>query len=466
MRRTYILLSAVLFFAIAIPCYAEQAPYAQQESRLTYLYSLRERNPEDTSVQDSIDKERKDLRDIVQEELLQTIAAPVSDELSESDPMRALDRQQAVVDSLRDRIAERSADLDLLNTEEHQVYLNPPTETGATEPLRLTKSHAELLAKRAVFEERIAALEAVLSVNVQRLEKLQMEQRREQFAFLRSMALYAVVIFLVWLFEHIVRTAALTRIRRPEYRYAAIKIFTAAVYTIVTLWLLSALLVRHPSIITSFAIIGAGLAIALQDVVKDILGWMMIRQHRLFTQGQRVTIGIDTGEIIDIGMLRTKMLEVGIEGNPVLERTGKILSLPNAAVLTQRVTNHSATSDFVRAEMHVTVTFDSKWEKAEQILLAILEEQTGAFDEKDKRQYALRTKIYFVPKQSSGPAVHVDIAADGIEFTLRFSVPIGEKRPISTQIAKEILRQFDKHKDIELAYKTSRIISSVYEPRS
>jgi small-conductance mechanosensitive channel len=277
------------------------------------------------------------------------------------------------------------------------------------------------------------------------------------------MAFYATLLFLVWLFEHVVRTVVLTRIRRLEYRYAAIKVFTATVYTITVLWILSALLVRHPSIITSFAIVGAGIAIALQDVVKDILGWMMIRQHRLFTQGQRVTIGTDTGEIIDIGALRTRMLEVGTEGNPVLERTGKILSLPNAAVLTQRVTNHSATSDFVRAEMHVTVTFESNWEKAEKILLAILEEQTGAFEEKDKRQYASRTKMYFVPKQSRGPAVHVDIAADGIDFTLRFSVPIGERRPIATQVAKEVLRRFSEHSDIELAYKTSRILSGPYE---
>jgi len=343
------------------------------------------------------------------------------------------------------------------------VYLNPPTETGATESIRLTKSHAELLAKRAVLEERVAALEAVLSANEQRLEKLQTEQRREQFTFLRSMGFYAILLFLVWLFEHVVRTAVLTRIGRREYRYAAIKIFTAAVYTITVLWILSALLARHPSIITSFAIIGAGIAIALQDVVKDILGWMMIRQHRLFTQGQRVTIGNDTGEIIDIGVLRTRMLEVGIEGSPVLERTGKILSLPNSVVLTQHVINHSATSDFVRAEMHVTVTYESNWEKAEKILLTTLEEQTGAFEEKDKRQYASRTKMYFVPKQSRGPAVHVDIAADGIDFTLRFSIPIGERRPIATQIAKEILRRFAEHGDIELAYKTSRILSGAYE---
>jgi len=456
---------ATLLFS-AWPCIA-QSPATAEEALLTSLYRQQLAEPENQWVNDRIASELENIRKNTQEEMLQTIGAPVSEELSESDPTRAIDRQEAVVQTLKDRIAERKVDIELLEAEEQKFYLNPepPTGSGATEQFRLTKSHAELLAKRAILKERIAALESLLAINEQRLEKLTLDQRRQQFGFLRTIATYGAVLLLIWLFERIVSTTMLTRIRKLEYRYTAIKAFTMAVYIFAALWLLSAILAKHPNIITSFAIIGAGVAIAMQDVVKDVLGWMMIRQHQLFTQGQRVTIGVETGEVVDIGMLRTRMLDVGLEGEPVLERTGKILSVPNSAVLTQSVLNHSATSDFVRAEMRISVTYESDWEKAEKILRAVLEQETAQYEEKEKRQHSDRTRMYFIPKQSRGPAVHVDLGADGIDFTLRFSVPIGERRPVVTRISREILKQFTKAGNIELAYKTTRSYSTMLPPK-
>jgi hypothetical protein len=41
-------------------------------------------------------------------------------------------------------------------------------------------------------------------------------------------------------------------------------------------------------------------AAALQDVVKDVVGWAIVVQRRLYRPGDRVTLGIHTGDIIDI----------------------------------------------------------------------------------------------------------------------------------------------------------------------
>ncbi len=441
-------------------------PTPAQEAQLIELFRQQLANPEATWVQERIPAELERIRGDMEEEFLQTIAAPVSDELSETDLTRALDRQRTVVDTLRDRIAERRVDMELLDGEEKRYYLQPVTDTGATGgELRLTESHAELLAKRAILNERIGALESLLALNEERLRKLENDQSLEQLRFLRTAATYGLILLLIWLLERFVRVTFLTRIPRLEVRYAAIKFFTAAVYCITALWLIGVVMGRNPDLLTSFAIIGAGVAIAMQDIVKDILGWMMIRQNHLFTQGDRVTIGSQTGEVIDIGILRTRFLEVGMEGQPVVERTGKVLSLPNSTVLAQAVLNHSSTSDFVRAEMTITITYESNWQRADEILQDVLKKETFQYEEKEKRQYTSRTKMYFIPQQSRGPAVHIDLGADGIMFTLRFSVPIGERRPVVTRLAKEILRRFGNTGDIELAYKTSRVYSTALQPK-
>ncbi|MDD3897033.1 MAG: mechanosensitive ion channel [Candidatus Peribacteraceae bacterium] len=457
------IISLGTFWLLSMP-YAAQGQEAAKPidpTTLTQLYEQLQAQPENAYIQQRIDNERQNIRTQIEEELIGSIA-PTDDALSETDLPQAVEKQKRVVEGLAGKLAERKADLELLNTEEQQFYLSPQAATGALDTqFRLTQSHPELLARKAVLEDRIAILDSLLSLHQSKLQKLMLDQRLQQFSFLRSVGLYALILLFIWLLERFVRTTILIRIPRLEVRYAAVKIFTASVYAIAGLWIVSITLAKQPSIVTSFAIVGAGIAIALQDVVKDILGWFMIRQNQLFTQGQRVTISRFTGEVIDIGILRTKLLEVGAEGSPVLERTGKTLSVPNSLVLTQETINHNATSDFLRAEMPVTVTYESNWERAETILKRILEEETSTFGEVDQRQYAMRTLLYYIPRQSRGPAVHVKLGADGIEFTLRYFAPIGEQRPVATVIAKRILRAFKEAGDIELAYKTTRSYSTL-----
>ena len=66
------------------------------------------------------------------------------------------------------------------------------------------------------------------------------------------------------------------------------------------MWLLSKLVSDHPNVIASLAIVGAGIAVALQDIVKDIVGWIIVLQRRLYTLGDRVSIGNHTGDVIEI----------------------------------------------------------------------------------------------------------------------------------------------------------------------
>ena len=125
---------------------------------------------------------------------------------------------------------------------------------------------------------------------------------------------------------------------------------------------------KNPGILASFAIVGAGIAIAMQDIIKDIVGWVVIHQSKLFSQGDRVSIGQKTGEVIDIGLLHTKVLEIGMPPDGVLEQTGKVLSIPNSKVLSEYLNNYNTTSDFVKAEMKLTITFESNRRKAEELL--------------------------------------------------------------------------------------------------
>ena len=473
MRKT---VSPILGFLTAIvistqiftyPAHAQDTSNALNENILHTLYEELLKNPESTYIQKRIQDERAAIRGTIEMELQKTVEVPSEEqEIDATNVPKALERQKNIVTILQERLQERKVDLELLVAEEEAFYLRPTVQTGTLLPAyRLTTTHTELLTKKAILEDRISLLESLIAQQQERLEKLETEQLLLQFALLISIGKYLLVLFCIWFAERTVRNTLLRRIHNPDRRYTITKIFSSTIYILTATWIIVTVFAKYPGLITSLAIVGAGLAIALQDIVKDILGWGLILQHRLFVIGNRITIGNYTGEVVDIGILRTRVLEVGLPPHSVLEHTGKILSIPNAYVLTLPITNHSTISEFVNAEMHITITYESDWKKARRILHEIIQQETGAHTERERMQELQRTRMMYIHRQISGPEVYMDLAADGIDFVLRFSVPIGERRLIVSTLSEKILERFIAEGDIALAYKTVRSVSDKKEEK-
>lgn len=447
------------------PAQAQDASGQVSESILHTLYDEHLKNPESAYIQKRIQDERAAIRGTMEAELQKTVEVPPEEqEIDATNVPKALERQKNIVTILQERLQERRVDLELLVAEEEAFYLRPTGETGTLLPAyRLTSTHAELLTKKAILEERINLLESFIAQQQERLDKLETEQLLIQFALFISIGKYLLILVCIWFVERTFRNILLRKIHNPDRRYSVTKIFSSSIYILTALWIVVTVFAKYPSLITSLAIVGAGLAIALQDIVKDILGWGLILQHRLFSIGDRITIGNYTGEVVDVGVLRTRVLEVGIPPHSVLEHTGKILSIPNAYVLTLPITNHSTTSEFVNAELHITVTYESDWKKGRDILNKLLQKETSEHTERERTQEVQRTRMMYIHRQISGPEVYMDIAADGIEFTLRFSVPIGERRTVVTTLSEKIMERFAQE-GIALAYKTIRVFPNGTHP--
>ncbi len=121
---------------------------------------------------------------------------------------------------------------------------------------------------------------------------------------------------------------------------------------------------------TFIAVIIAGIAVALQDVLKSLVGWFYISTRAGVQIGSRIEVEGVTGDVIDIGVLKTTLLEVG---NLVYGRqsTGRLVTIPNHLMLSASVFSAATINPFVWQEMRVVVTYESDWERAEAILREI-----------------------------------------------------------------------------------------------
>ena len=136
------------------------------------------------------------------------------------------------------------------------------------------------------------------------------------------------------------------RVRDVKARHALRK---NTIYFI-NLLLLLAIFLTWIQKINSFTIllgfVSAGLALALQEVVLSIAGWFLILARRPFEAGDRIEINGVKGDVIDIRLLQTSLLEIGnwVDAD---QSTGRIVNVPNSYVFKHAHFNYSRGFEFI-----------------------------------------------------------------------------------------------------------------------
>lgn len=422
------------------------APLEQSEATLKQLYlqTLQVKTPS-AYLEGRIRTERARVRNLESQDLQTVVESATND--SDTSAGAAVQKQRTLVQTLQDRRAEASVDRDLAVDEEASI------EQGADpNDAEQRTAHADVLARHAVLQERIAAIDQVLTVQKDRLDRLESQERMATANQVFWLMLFLAVIAVIVILERWVRKILLSRIQESNRRYFATKIFTGFIYALLIVWVLTRIAAQFPGVITSFAIVGAAVAVALQTVIKDIVGWLIIIQKRLYAVGHRISVGPYTGDVMDITLLRTVIAEVHNTEARDPSRIGQTLYLPNSLILDRPVLNFHNLSDFMEAEVHVTVTFGSDTALAEGILREVLEEEVGAFVESARRQAARRTSRFFVSRELPASRVFMDFTNEGVRFTLRFLVPIGQLRTVVSSVTHRVLERFRKEETITFAY--------------
>jgi len=202
-------------------------------------------------------------------------------------------------------------------------------------------------------------------------------------------------------------------------------------------------------------LITAGLAIALKDPITNLAGWLFILIRKPFIIGDRVQIGENTGDIIDIRLFQFTMLEIGnwVEAD---QSTGRIIHLPNGKVFLEPQANYSSGFEYIWNEIKVLITFESNWEKAKSILEEIISIHTKNVDLKVEKEIQEATKNYMIFYKHLTPIVYTSVKENGVQLTMRYLCNPRKRRGSENEIWEKVLIQFKAQEDIDFAYPTTR----------
>jgi small-conductance mechanosensitive channel len=207
----------------------------------------------------------------------------------------------------------------------------------------------------------------------------------------------------------------------------------------------------------AMGILGAGIAFASQETIGSFAGYLNIVTGNLFRIGDRVRIGNVVGDVLDINMLRTTVMEIG-EWVGADQYTGRIVTIANRAVFSDPVFNYTQYWPYLWDEVVVPVTYTSDWRRAGEIMLRQGREYTSRCQEGAQIEFQSLVKRYPVHEATVEPALYVVMTDNWIEMTLRYVVDARERRKVKGQLHHELLQCFESEADITVASVTMEIV--------
>ena len=259
-------------------------------------------------------------------------------------------------------------------------------------------------------------------------------------------------VFKVVLEEVVSRSIKDARSQYSFRRTMSIIYYVAIVVSIIAIW------VRDTqTLLVSYGLVAAGIAVTLQDVFKSFAGGVIIFATGVYKVGERIEIGGKFGDVIDIGIMYTTLLEIKewVHGD---QPTGRIITMPNSSVLNNPVNNYTSELSFIFEDMSIPITYESNWRKATEEIMSIVRRETGQVAATADEQLQAMRRRFYVEKRAVEPAVFLTITDNWINLNIRFPTMARERRITRSRISTAILEMIEAADDIKVASATVEIV--------
>jgi small-conductance mechanosensitive channel len=232
--------------------------------------------------------------------------------------------------------------------------------------------------------------------------------------------------------------ALVRRIRDAKTKYSVKKALSIVYILIFVAILIQIWVTNSQALLVSYGLIAAGIAVALQDFFKNFVGGFVIFLTGVYRVGDRIEVDESYGDVIDIGLSYTTMLEIRgwVNGD---QATGRLTIIPNGYVLSKPVNNYSKDHSFLWDEISIPVTYDSDWKWATEKLLSVVKEETAAVAAKAEVQMASIMEKYYMSKRAVEPTVFVNVTDNWILLSYRYITDYRDRRALRSRLSEHIL---------------------------
>lgn len=274
----------------------------------------------------------------------------------------------------------------------------------------------------------------------------------------------AVIIFIgvaiIWLIIKAIQKNLFSKIKDNDNRYKAKKFGSFIGYFLTLILLTVVFSDKLGGLTVAFGVAGAGIAFALQEVIASFAGWLAILFGGFYKPGDRVQLGGIKGDVMDISVLRTTIMETGqwVDGDLY---NGRIVLIANSFVFKEPVFNYSGDFPFLWDEIKIPIQYGSNYDMAKEIFEQIGKQVAGDLTLRSKEKWISLQNKFRLEDAQTEPMVSLVANDNWVEFTLRYVVSYKKRRATKTELFTQILNKVEAtNGQIKFASATFQLVDS------
>jgi small-conductance mechanosensitive channel len=259
------------------------------------------------------------------------------------------------------------------------------------------------------------------------------------------LVIFGIVIAVVVALSRLWRRAVFRYVHDPRRRYQFLLLRRIILWCAIAITIAFALATEIGSIATFAGLITAGIAVALQNVILAIAGYFFLIGKYGVRVGDRVQITGVTGDVVDIGLIRLHLMEIG---GPETDRqpTGRIVVFSNAVVFQPNASffKQIPGTNFVWHEVTLTLAPDTNYSMAEKRLLDAVEKIYADYGERIEAQHREMERSLSVSVAVPKPKSRLRLTQGGLEVVIRYPVEMENAAEVDDRIIRELLHSLDQ----------------------
>jgi small-conductance mechanosensitive channel len=284
-----------------------------------------------------------------------------------------------------------------------------------------------------LLDQRISIRKDIVALYGKWQDVLRTRMTRTLHASLLDL-LVVIGILLVLLFLDRWLESLFRRTKLDRRQIATLRTVTRVALQIVGIVAIALVLVGVPGQMGTFlGIVGAGLTVALKDFIVGFIGWVVLMGKNGMRLGDWVEINGVSGEVVDLGMFHTVLLETGNwteAGHP----TGRRVTFANSFAIQGHYFNFSTSGQWLWDEVLVLVPYERDPHAVADAILKEVLAITGDTSREAEREWQRAARTQREITFSAAPGIIIRPAAGGVEVAVRYVTRASERFKLRTRL--------------------------------
>jgi small-conductance mechanosensitive channel len=298
----------------------------------------------------------------------------------------------------------------------------------------------------ADLDKRIQTHTELAGVYTSWIEMVHNRQRAAVHGMIQSTLLIILIVLAVWLGGRLT-DHFFTGLTPDQRRLRTLRVVARFVVQALAVVLIAFVVFGVPTQTpTILGLAGAGLTVALKDFIVGFFGWFVLMGRNGIRVGDWVEINGVVGEVAEIGLLRTVLLETGNwtdAGHP----TGRKVAFVNSFAIEGHFFNFSTTGQWLWDELQILVPASENpypvLDAIQQLVTKATEANARAAEEEWKKT-TNRERMHTV---SAAPAINLRPTASGVEVHVRYITRAHERYAVRAKLYQELVGMLHQRRE-------------------